>query len=201
MFSSTLRNALLAGAGGLALLCAVPASAAPLTYSDTQWQTQDGQDFTFTFGGAALSDGIGTLTISGRGDFGGSGEKYDFSIGAFSGTDITPTITTSHGQNDKSISDTYSIPEDLMADITSGGSISIFLDLRDKVAYDQPDEAYFTISLSYDEYVPPAPTLQITNNTSSSSNNHSSAIPEPSTLALFGLGIAGLGFARRRKLV
>jgi hypothetical protein len=164
--------------GALALLGSAPADAGPVFYSGTQWQTYDGQNFSFEFDPAAISDpnSAAILTISGRGDFGGSGEFYSFWIeGMFGHENIVPTITAHHGTHDKSFSDSYYIDEDLLALITADGEIEMLIDFTNKVAWDQPDEAYLTVGIHY------------------------SPIPEPAALALFGLGMAGLGFLRRRR--
>jgi hypothetical protein len=201
MFSSTLRNALLAGVAGVALLAA-SANAGTVSYSLTKINDPiDGQNFTFDFNSVAKSDGIGTLTISGKGDFGGSGEFYTYSIEGGAGIEITPTITAHHGTHDKSFSDSFTFSAAQMAAWTADGMLSIFIDYPNKVSGSQPEDPFLMVGWSYAEYIPPPPPPQIQTQTSQSQGGGPSSIPEPGTLALFGLGIAGLGFARRRRLV
>jgi hypothetical protein len=200
MLSTLTRSALLGGLTGIAMLAAGSAFAAPISFSDTAFQTSDGQAFSFSFTDMDLSDGPGTLTISGSGDYNALNEW--FSLISMDGnpiaTNFHPTITGFNGSNDVDISATFTISSGMMAAMTADGEMTIIIDLAAGVSASQPDDPFVAMTLSYEPHVEQIQTVTAPPSQPPYTPPYSH-IAEPATLALFGLGLAGIGFARRRK--
>jgi hypothetical protein len=199
MVSTLTRSALFGGLTGIAMLAAGSALAAPISFSGSAFQTSDGQAFSFSFSDMDLSDGPGTLTISGSGDYNAANEW--FSLISMDGNTIAqnfhPTITGFNGNNDVDFSATFAISSGMMATMTADGEMTIIIDLAANISASQPDDPFVAMTLSYEPYI--APIQTVTAPPSNPPSHPTSHIAEPTTLALFGLGLAGIGFARRRR--
>lgn len=195
MFSTRTRSALLGGLTGVAMLAAGSAIASPISFSGFAWQTTTGQDFSFTFTDMDLSAGPGTLSLYGSGDFNALNETFSISIdGNAIATNFHPTITGSNGNNDVDFSAIFTISSGMMAAATANEAVTILIDYNLNVSATQPDDPFIAMTLSYEPYA--APIQQTIAPPPPPPTSH---IAEPTTLALFGLGLAGIGFARRRK--
>jgi hypothetical protein len=116
-------------------------------------------------------------------------------------TNFHPSITGFNGSNDVDISTTFTISGGMMASMTADGDMTIIIDLAANVSAGQPDDPFIAMTLSYEPYIEP---IQIATNPPppppyNPPSPPTSHIAEPATLALFGLGLAGIGFARRRR--
>ncbi|MFP6758740.1 MAG: PEP-CTERM sorting domain-containing protein [Alphaproteobacteria bacterium] len=85
----------------------------------------------------------------------------------------------------------------ILIDFTAGDSLTIRIDTGefddDQFGGDQEAIAFDNIRITGDLIVVQS------GGSGGSGGSGSSSIPEPDSLTLFGLGLAGLGFARRRR--
>jgi len=161
------------------------ANAIPVSYVESQAQTQAGQVFNFNYDPILDSVGAGTLTIQARGDYTlgyPELENIGFNLdGVFTGitAPATGVVLQNYSYNDVLFETVFNLSAALMDAITASLSASLILDLDDHVdIFD--GNSYVQATLAYEG---------------------ASAVSEPGTLALLGLGLAGLGVVRKKKTV
>ncbi|MCL2710684.1 MAG: PEP-CTERM sorting domain-containing protein [Planctomycetaceae bacterium] len=169
---------------------------------------------------AADTGSIGTLTLASNsasntgdwgivenlkfdGDGGGILSITGFADGAFDGIRVTDSVTLANGGVFLDMSDfgAYgSLQEWETVYFEPGGGTLFSVDLFGTSDVDWSDLAYFDLAYGGD-------TMRLFNGTSwygtwgitADGLTNNAAIPEPATLAMIGLGLAGLGLARRRR--
>ena len=197
LFKQTLRKGLLATGLACALSGAVAplAFAIPISVSDTQAITSSGQSFSFSFPGLPTAGTGGEYRITLNGDYSGftiesSVATVDVAGGSLTlgdGTQPNGIIsnTTALTLNSYSITTfafddveqswVFNIPDGLLATMLSDGTL--------------------TSTVQNDQNVNP---FQVVNPDFVRVGFNFEA-PEPASLALLGLGLAGLGFSRRKQ--
>lgn len=183
------KGMLLALAGGLLLVGAIPSHAALVTLNAQSPQTLAGENFAFNFAPAGASDGTaGTLTIRARGDYDSfTGTEFltwdidGLGIGGQAGPVLGGTTIAFENGNDTEWQQSFVISGLNMLNITSNGAVNITLDLNG----DQTTgvglfggNPFVEVTLEY---------------------NSDSAVPEPSTFGLLTAGAVGLWLNRRRR--
>ena len=181
MRTLTMALALFAG------LFAAEAKADPVSYSQSQPQTVDGEEFTFTFDGLPPSYGEdGTLTLHARGDY-TLANDFEFITwdldGVFGGVfkPAAGDVITIHSTNDLEWSHEFTLDGAALEAALADGELVLHVDLSDNVHADWGDP-WFSATIAYTEYY---------------ENDGPSQIPEPASLAL--LGLAACGWLRRRR--
>ena len=147
------------------------------TLEDSADQTEDGQNFDFTFFPAAASDGNNaTLTIRARGDYSldNADEFLTWDIEGIASGKASPTlgkVVNDVGPSQVEWTDTFTINANKMREITADNQIEISIDLAPAVSVHSWRDEFVEVKLAY--------------------------VPEPATLFLLGAG--SLLFLRRRR--
>lgn len=180
------------------------AQAAPISVSQLTNQTVVGENFNFNFLGLAASDGTGgTFTLHAQGDYDGRDDEtltWDIDgllaagpVGGFCSTGITAVCTSPNGAANNGgvggpfdfvnvvqplgnveFQRTYTLDALTLDAILADGMANIFVDLANNIGFFNPPN-FVEVTLSYE----------------------SRSVPVTGTLALFALGLLGLGFKRR----
>lgn len=173
-----------------ASLCISAVAANATTITQTAPQTSDGQQFSFVFNGLSTSfTGGGTLTFTARGDYSptfssaantletlaGSAEGINFGNMGFDDADTR----TAFRFDDNLWSRSFALSNAQLTTLLADGVLIVDAFLTSGVNLFNPATAYAGVSF---DYTPGA-----------------AAVPEPATLGLFGLALAGFGAARRRR--
>lgn len=172
---------------GLVLMSWAITASATVILQDSSPQTVVSEDFNFVFAGVpAPWVGGGIFTLTARGDYSTDGvglnEEINWNIdGLVSGVaDVSPlspevTILTTFGLDDISWEAIYSISAADMTAIVDDGTVNIGIDISDGVGVFN-SAAFVDVALEYN------------------------SVPSPTTLALLGLGLAGFGFGRHKRI-
>lgn len=169
---------------GAALFSPQTTQAALVSLEDLQLQTQDFQLFTFTFTPVAPSDGTdGLLLIHAFGDYTPftlteftAWQIESFAGPALAGPNNGASLVNLFGTNAVEWVQGFVITGSDLVNITNDGLVEILVALSGEVHVGFSLNEYVQVALIYN------------------------AIPEPSTWLLFGAGLAGLVFTRRRNL-
>lgn len=166
------------------------AIAAPVVLNQSQNQTFDGQNFTFSFNGLSSAASGGTFILRARGDYDGATEEAlswnlegvssGGPVGGFvngngvGGPFDFATVYQPLGNID--FQRTYTLTLAELNAILADGSLTLDVDLDASVGlFDGPN--FVEVTFLYDDIV--------------------GQVPEPASIALLGLALAGLGAARR----
>lgn len=182
------------------LLASSTAFALPVSVSDQQAITTRGQSFDFNFTGLANSGTGGQFSITLNGDYSNhasesavssNGDFFGGLLDLGSGTNgiITNTIAgltynsysrTKFSSNDIEHSWVFDISDSLLNSMLSDGAFSVNV---------KNDSGVNLIGMSNPDFV----------RVGLSYNTATTSVPEPASLAFLGLGLAGLGLARRKQ--
>ncbi len=171
------------------------ANAVPVYVTDQQNITTTGQLLNFSFASLPTLGTSGTFSITLNGDYSGfwtesavvtiahsegylrlSYGMYYSVVPGLSLVSVSPTEYNLYHDNQVSI--VFSMTDTLLNNIISTGTISLAVQNEyDVDPHNLVNPDFVRVSFAYE----------------------SVSVPEPGTLALLGLGLAGLGFSRRRK--
>lgn len=174
------------------------ANATPISVSQTQDITSSGQNFVFNFLGLDGSDGSGGLfNFSARGDYTDPiNERPTITLDALSGSlvlndsgIVSNTITglslntnntvAGGGGVDQALSYIFNLNGALLDSLLTDSNITVNVDNSSSVDSQASFRDFVQVGFNYE--------------------SSSAPVPAPATLALFGLGLAGLGWSRRKK--
>jgi len=163
----------------------VPSMANAANFVETQAQTVDGQNFTFSFVGAPAPVGAGTLDFLVRGDFStfaSLGESFGFSAeGVLTDSGIQANgsnLITNFDINDNLFQVSYVVTLAQLNSLTADNAINISVDYASGVDANLSADPFITTSLSY-------------------ASAATGAVPEPTTWAMMLLGFGFVGGAMR----
>lgn len=187
----------------LLLFLSANVSAMPITVSDSQIQTVRAEDFNFNLGTPGYVPGsASTLTVTVQGDFNFQSSEFiaaidveGFSLGSFTrlssrAYDIIDYTLGVDNFNTWEFSLDFVFNSATTALLLANNSLDVFIDFSTEVdavcGWTGPSNC------TPNEGNPPFAAVSYTFN--------EGTIPEPSILALFGLGLFGLGVSRRKTL-
>lgn len=183
------------------------AYATPFSVSDQQALTSRGQELDFNFTGVPTSGSDGQFSITLNGDYsfsnsesavvsidvaGGILDIGNGTNGVISNTIAGLTVntfnTTFFSNNDQELSWIFDMTDLLLSSIIGDGLITVSVNNDSAVnVFNETNPDFVAVGFSYNVLEPDG------------TGTGTYPVPEPATLALFGLGLAGLGFARRKK--
>lgn len=175
------------------------AYAAPVSVSQTQDITTDGQDFTFDFLGLPASDGSGgQFSFYARGDYtdpqfetpfitfefvSGTLQLNDMGVvsNTVAGLSLFANNTVAGGGGvDQVLDFVFDMDGSLLDSLLADNMITVFVDNPDSVNAQSSYRDFVQLTFDY--------------------NSAPKQVPTPAPLALMGLGLVGIGFVRRRKI-